>query len=234
MLMTSDNAIDPEVWDWCPKGVSLIFTRFQFPERKMSIEESHLLMRSEGILRPATRVVAEVEPEVVVFGCTSGSFYSGLAVEPSIRAAMRAAGAKRAITTSQSVLQALRALGARRIAVGTPYDDSLAERLKVFLTEGGMDVVSLASHEPDRLDLASDEQVMNLAERAYRPGIDALFISCTALRTRHLIAPLSRKYGVPVISSVQATMWLALAAVGLRLSGPDHPLNALAPLELPN
>jgi maleate isomerase len=173
-----------------------------------------------------------IEPELVVFGCTSSSFFEGLAAEAKIRRSILAAGARQALTTSGAVVEALRALGARRVGAGTPYAASTAERLGTFLTEAGFEVVSLVSEVPDRLDRTSDAEVTALAEAAYRPGIDALFLSCTALETRHLLGPLSQRFGVPVVGAAQATMWAALGMVGQRMRGPDHPLHHLKPSSL--
>jgi len=48
------------------------------------------------------------------------------------------------------------------------------------------------------------------------PEADAVFISCTSVRTFEIIAPLERDLGKPVISSNQATIWHALRKTGIR------------------
>ncbi len=230
ILLTPDNAIDPELWQWRPEGVALHITRLHCDGwDALDPEAGQMLLRSDGVVRAATRSLVAIEPEVVVFACTSGSFVAGLAGEPAIRQSMLAAGAKQALTTGGAVVDALRVLRVRRIAVGAPYLPWLGERLGIFLTEAGFEVASLVSAAPERLDLTSDAQVTRLADAAFRPGVDALFLSCTALATRHLLGPLMARYGVPVVSATQATMWAALAAVGLSPSGPDHPLHHLTP-----
>jgi maleate isomerase len=230
VILTHDNAIDRELREWCPASVSLHITRTQLRlDEPLKDERFAHRVSDHDIVEAATRTLVTIEPEVVVFGCTAGSFVRGLAWEPVIRQSMLAAGAKRALTTSGAVVDALRALGVRRIAVGTPYHPSRSERLGRFLTEAGFDVASLVSHTEERLDLVADEQVALLTREAARPGVDAIFLSCTALETRALLGPLSAQYGVPVVSAVQATMWSALGSLGLPLNGPDHPLHHLEP-----
>lgn len=53
-----------------------------------------------------------------------------------------------------------------------------------------------------------------LAARAHRPDADVLFLSCTALETIGLIEGLERRYGIPVLTSTQVTMWAALRSIG--------------------
>jgi maleate isomerase len=197
----------------------------------MDAESSQAALRDITVVQAATRTLVDIEPEVIAFVCTSSSFHFGYDAESAIRETMVAAGAKRAITASGAVVAAMRALGVRRVAVGAPYAAVIGERLRVFLTEAGLDVASLESAPPGRLDLVSDAQIEAIAEAAYRPGVDALFLSCAALETRHLLLPLAARYGVPVVSSTQATMWAALGAVGLAPSGPDHPLHRVLPGE---
>lgn len=232
ILLTPDNAIDRELWQWCPPDVSLHVTRLQVPGGDDLDDLGwELAMHSEPVLDAVTRSLVEIEPDLVVFACTSSSFVEGFAAEPKIGAIIRESGARDALTTSAAVVEALRALKARRVAVGTPYPDWLGERLRPFLTDAGFVVDSLYSKEPDRLDLTTDGEIEELAEGAYKPGVDAMFLSCTALETRHMVAPLTRRYGVPVITAVQATMWAALARVGKRAVAPaEHPLHVLDPL----
>ena len=48
---------------------------------------------------------------------------------------------------------------------------------------------------------------------------DGYFLSCTALRTAELIAPLEHRLGRPVITSNQVMVWHALQSAGLRSAG---------------
>jgi maleate isomerase len=228
MLLTPDNAIDPELWEWCPPGVSLHITRLMAPGlERMQPTDFNAVVRRDDVVQEATRALVLIEPEVIGFTCTSGSFLEGFAAEAEIRESMLKAGARRAVTTSGAVVEALRAIGARKVAVGTPYEDWLGERLGVFLTEAGFEIPSLVSHRPSKLDETSDEHVIELAEAAFRPGIDCLFISCAALRTRHLLGPLSERLGVPVLSSTQAMMWATLREAGIEVGGGEHALRGL-------
>ncbi|MDN5698336.1 MAG: hypothetical protein L0G70_10235, partial [Rubrobacter sp.] len=92
----------------------------------------------------------------------------------------------------------------------------VSERLSDFLGEAGREVVSGAF-----LGLTGSifrvrrETVMNLALAADHPDAEAVFLSCTNLRTLDVLAEASERLGKPVISANQVTMWAALRAAGL-------------------
>ncbi|WP_322884579.1 hypothetical protein U8C35_28070 (plasmid) [Sinorhizobium medicae] len=231
MLLTPDTGLDAEIWEWCPKGAIPYITRLQLPDT--SDEDVDLMIGSADVVQSATRslvgtkILPGIDPDVVVFNCTSGSFVSGLAGERAIRLSILRTGAPRALTTSGAVVGALTVLNALRVAVGTPYDEEANLRLKQFLGEAGFEVDSIPTTPVERLDHTSDDQIRAIAATAYDKKASAMFISCAALRTRHLLSELSALYGIPVISSLQATMWAALAQVGERVIASDHVLNSL-------
>lgn len=216
IILTPDNAIDAELWRWCPPGVSLHVTRIQAPSWDgLDDVETSMAWSTPGVVQPAVRSLTAIEPDAIAYACTSGSFLRGLAHEPRIRAAMLDAGARRAVTTSRALLDALEAFGVGRVALATPYDDRCTERLASFLTEAGHRITGVANDRPRDLDRVGPDDVERLAERAMTAETDVLVVSCTALPTIDLLAPLADRYGVPVISSVQITMWGVLRSAGL-------------------
>ena len=53
-------------------------------------------------------------------------------------------------------------------------------------------------------------------------GAEALFISCTALRTACVIAEIEQALGCPVVSSNQATAWMCLRLLDETAARPDY------------
>lgn len=225
IIFTPDNANDADFWRWTPAGTTLLFTRT--PLTTFNGAEGETWTPTEEELVEATRSFVTVEPAVTTFACTSGSFAKGLAHEEGIRATMERAGATIALTTAGSVLDALAALGARTLAVATPYDDATTERLGDFLRSAGLRLTSLVNRQPKRPEGLTDmtiDELTALAIEADRPDADALFISCTALATFDLIGQLEASQRKPVITAAQATMWAALGAAGVDHPGIDQAL----------
>jgi maleate isomerase len=209
-----DLALDRELWRWTPEPVSLYVTRtpaLGTAEVSVAMVEA---LADEDALTAACREVAVPQPGVVAYLCTSGSFVGGLAGEARLRAAMERGGARRALTTSGALIEALRELGARRVAVATPYDAALTGRLAGFLAEAGFETTGTG-----HLGMGEDiwrvdaESVLNLARAVPRAGADALFLSCTNLPTFEVLPVLEAELGLPVLSANQVTMRAALRAL---------------------
>lgn len=61
------------------------------------------------------------------------------------------------------------------------------------------------------------DAVRQMAELVDHPGAEAIFFSCTNLRTFDVIEELEQKLDKPVLSANQVTMWAALKTAGLTL-----------------
>ena len=216
IVVPFDFALDREYWAFVPPSVSLHVTRTAFHEGPVGVAlaqaVSDLGEAAEGV-----RTLVAIEPDVVAYACTSGSFVNGLEGERALREAMEAAGAARTVTTSGALLEALTALGVRRVALGTPYVAELGALLAAFVAEAGFEPVSLANLDLDGgiADLATSD-VERLAAAAHVPGAQAIFLSCTNLPTVGVLAGLEARYGMPVLSANQVTMWAAARAAGIE------------------
>lgn len=64
-----------------------------------------------------------------------------------------------------------------------------------------------------------------MAERilaADRPDSQAIFVSCTNLRTYDIVAPLEQMLGKPILTANQLTMWACLGRMELPMMGPGR------------
>lgn len=229
VVIPYDFALDRELWRWVPAQVSLHLTRTPYQDIPVSVAQAMAVGDRETVAR-CTRDLLVVEPAAVAYGCTSGSFIRGLAGEAALVAGMVEAGAPIAVTTSGAVTAAAHALGARKMAVVTPYDEAVGAKLRVYLNEAGVEVTA---HNDmcltGRIWTVPYEVTADLARRSAQSGGDAVFLSCTNLRTYDLIASLERELGVPVLTANQVTMWAVLAAAGVAAVGPGQSLLSRRP-----
>lgn len=209
-----DFALDRELWRWAPDDISLYMTRLPFVPVPVTVEMAQELSDGDRVSR-ATRDVLAPEPLVVTYACASGSFVGGAAGERALHAAMMGAGAPAATTTSGGLVAALRALGLSRIAVVTPYIDSVTERLLSFLGEHGVEVVSsVGLGLLDHIWQVGYNESVQAVTSVDRPDAEGVFISCTNVPTYDIIGPLERWLGKPVLTANQVMMWSALQAIG--------------------
>jgi maleate isomerase len=239
-----DFALDRELWRWVPDDVSLHLTRTPFVPVEVSLDQARLVSE-HATLREGVQALCAVAPQVVAYACTSGSFVGGATGERSMTAAMEEAGEIPSLTTSGALLAALQEIGARRVAVVTPYTKSVTDSLEDFLGEGGIAVTGRSylglTREIWRVPY---RDVVDMARDAVAGDApDALFISCTNLPTYDVIPQLEAELRMPVLSANQVTLWDALRRIGkeavaamtssptLPVSRPEEPAEPVAPVE---
>ncbi|MDF1715408.1 MAG: aspartate/glutamate racemase family protein [Antarcticimicrobium sp.] len=158
---------------------------------------------------------------------TSLSFYRGPEGNAEVLEALRAGGGVPATTMTDSVLEALAAVGARRVAVGTAYTEPVNAALTRYLTASGYEVTALEAMHLQTVEevfATSDADLIALGHRAVSaaPGADCLFISCGGLHTLPVIPALEAAHGLPVISSATAGAWGAARLAGHSGRSPGH------------
>jgi maleate isomerase len=224
VIVPFDMALDREMWRWTPDGVSLLFTRTPYAAMPVTVEMAELV-GDEGAIEQCARDLLTADPSVYAYACTSGSFVHGVKGEQRLVETMRSVGGAEAVTTAGALLSALAELGVSRVAIATPYDAHVTDRLTSFLTEAEVDVTGSA-----HLGLTSEiwkvpyEQTMQLVRDADTADAEAIVVSCTNLATYDVIAPLEAELGKPVVTANQATMWAALRAIGQEGVGPGQRL----------
>ncbi|MGH7196225.1 MAG: maleate cis-trans isomerase family protein [Candidatus Saccharimonadales bacterium] len=213
-----DFRLDAECWRWLPPQTSLYVTRTsRVEDETVTVELAQAVSEGEDVARAVDSLVAN-DPQAIAYACTSGSFVGGVAGERKLCQAMLDAGAPAAVTPSGAMVEALHHLGAKRVAVATPYIESLTTLLAEFLQEAGFEVVSNGYLDKDsEIFNVSYEAVKYLAATVDRPDADAIFFSCTNMRTFDIIEELEQALGKPVLSANQVTMWAALRAANLPL-----------------
>ena len=125
-----------------------------------------------------------------------------------------------ATTQSNGLVDGLRTVNAKRIAVATAYTDIVTGRLKVFLEEHGFEVTSAKGLGYERIPegAATQEILIDLGAEAYANSrkADALVMSCGALRTLDLIVPLENRIKVPVVSSTPHGLMNGVRLLGVN------------------
>jgi arylmalonate decarboxylase len=115
------------------------------------------------------------------------------------------------------LLQSLKALGVRRIALGTAYSTEVNAIAIDFLTANGIEVVKteclglVDNLEIGRLDV---QTAYDLGRRIACPEAQAIALLCTNWQSMASIDRLEHDTGLPVLSSTQFSVWAALKMIG--------------------
>ncbi len=196
-----------------------------FHEAVMGLTEG----TAEKLLDMRNRAVAEAEKlaqgwmDIILFGCTSGSFIGGPGYDEGIIKELEAAVGIPVTTTSTCVLAAFADLGVRKIALVGPYLEEVFDAEVKFFKERGISTLYLkALGYGDIEDIVRQHETpymyYRLAKEAYKsvPDIDAIFITCMASPARRIINTLELETGKPVISSCSAALYGVLKQLGIR------------------
>ncbi len=212
-IYPANSYIDDELWKMIPTDAAVYVTRIA--GGGTGPFNLHLATKlSETIeIEQAARAVAMSRPNVIAYGCTSGSFVRGVRYDKSIAECISKATGIPAVTTSSAIVQALNELGVRSVSVAAPYVDEICGRLRIYLEDAGFRVRNIAG-----LGLTDDwdfgftpaEVFAQLAEQVNTPESDAIVIPCTGIRTAEIIEDLEKKLRKPVVTANQATMWASL------------------------
>ncbi len=218
---------------YMPEGFGVNFNRLSRKGSKLTAES---LLGMIASLENAATDMAYIEPKVILYACTSGTFLSGPGKHAELGDKIREITGIPGITTSTAVLEALQTLGAKRVFMATPYPENINEHEIAFLEHNGIEVPahdSFLYEESLEIRVTTSEMAAELVLRNKDPikGLDAVFISCTNLRTMDQIARLEAELGVPVVSSNSATLWAGLREAGADTRGlPAGRLYELAPV----
>jgi len=190
-------------------------------------------MTPEGFDAVIARVPAAAErlvaagAEAIELTGTSLTFYKGEAYNQQLREAVTAASGLPATTMSNGVIDGLKAVGAKRVAVATAYADEVNDRLRAFLIEHNLEplvVTGLGIEAIADVDSVTQDDLLEFGVRVRQsaPEADSLLVSCGGFRTLELIAPLEARTGVPVISSMPHGLWAGARLVGLSGAAPGY------------
>lgn len=211
ILPSVNTTLEPEYAWIAPAGLSFHVARVMLRETT----PEGLRSMNEGVAAAAD-LVASVTPDVVAYACTSGSFVDGRDALVRQIADIRARVGCPVVATSQAMVEALRALAVARVALATPYLDTVNVAERAFLVSHGFEVTSMRGLglSGKAIREVPPERVADLVRIADSPSAQAIFVSCTDFRALEVVDALERELGKPVVTSNQVTLWAILRALG--------------------
>ncbi|OHV77031.1 ectoine utilization protein EutA [Rhizobium sp. LCM 4573] len=181
------------------------------------------LMKMQPVLTEGASLILPDETlDAVMYSCTSASVVIGdERIEQAIRAAKPGVPV---VTPTAAAVKGLKAVGAKRISILTPYTVETSRPMADYFARLGftIDRFTCLGFEDDReMARIAPDEIVSLARKAMAPQSDALFISCTAVRAAQVAARVEAEIGRPMISSNLATAWACLQLCGETASRPE-------------
>ena len=218
VVYPNDADIDDELTSFLPAGVELCSAHTPAPTEDVTVELLNRMAGHPEIEESALELVAS-KPSCIAYACTSASFVRGIGCDEEISRRIQSKTGVDATTTSTGMVNALRALGIKKVAVGAPYLDEVNVTLERFLEDSGFAVTKLCGLNMTRGDEIAElsyEEISRLAREADAKDADSIFLSCTGLRTAAIIEDLEKELGKSVVTANQATIWDCLRIMGIK------------------
>src|SRR5437763_6614177 len=181
------------------------------------------LMSSGGSFSPSrdedieyqSRLLGTAKVEMVILAQTSASLFAE-DYDDVVTKRMSVGAGVPAITSAQAVGRAVRALGARRVAIVSPYSEAVNERAaRYFEDKHGLDTIALegfGATDAYAIGQLGPQHARDAFARVDRPEIEVFVVPGGNFPTMSSIASWAREFGTPVVTTNQASIWAMLRA----------------------
>jgi maleate isomerase len=218
---STNTIVQPEFDAMRPRGVSNHFGRIHIPNDPLRDDGdfTKLIETVRGELMAAVDRVMTCEPDHLIMGMSSETFWDGLEGSERLRERVEARAGVKVTMGSDASRQALRQYGdINRIGVVTPYMPVADTQVRRFFADCGFDVVRLKG-----LRCAGPVLIAHITERELRqaicevdgPEVEAIVQVGTNLGMARLAAIAEFWLDKPVLAINTATYWWALRRNGI-------------------
>jgi maleate isomerase len=129
------------------------------------------------------------------------------------------------VTSAGALIDALHALGMKRISIVCPYMKPLTRLVVDYIESEGITVKDYVALEiPDNLQVAAQDpaDLRTIYKRLDRAGIDGIVLSaCVQMQSLPSIAAVEAESGIPTLSAAVATTWQMLKQLRLPTRIPS-------------
>jgi maleate isomerase len=221
VVPVSNTNLEPDMAMLAPPGVSLHFARAGGYDVDRIPDETQMRQYSDT---PADEIFDSLRlcrSDFVIYGCTSATLAQGPDYDADFRQHIEALCGVPAITAASALIEVLQDLGVERFAFTSPYVRTLNELAIDFIEAFDMRCVArIDAPQPmsnEAVAAATPDEILAIAAELDCEQADALVVSCTDYRATEAIPLLEARLGLPVVTSNQASLLVALRRLGIEL-----------------
>ena len=212
----ANTAVESESNILLPVGTGLLTGRLVSPGA--TIEER--LVDYFDTLELAVQQFASIPLRALGFACTGSSYLSGVEREDDVLQRLSKRLGHHVTSSARAVVDALHALSAKRIALVSPYPDSLTQHSIAYWQKRGFAIDAVVKVTGDNAGtghpiygLGSDAAIQALTKLRGKDGFDAVVMLGTGLPTLRAILTTPTVENAPVISCTLALAWRCVCAL---------------------
>lgn len=209
-----------------PEDIAFTFHSSRAPMKRVSAEE---LTAMNGHMARCAVELSHARMDVIASAClvaimSQGAGYHRLTEERLREVCAADAPGARVLTSAGALIAALKALGARRIALIAPYMKPLTTLVAAYIESEGIEVLEAVSLEiEDNLAVGARDPMalVDVARRLAVGNADAVVLSaCVQMPSLAALDPVQRTLDVPVLSTAAATVFSMLRSLDLPAEVP--------------
>ena len=217
LALSTDLTIERDFQSICHSLPINLFVNRIHNENPLTKE--NLLKMYDQLESITEKILPGEKINTVAYGCTSGTIAIG---EDKVKEKIQLAKPGCHVTTPiTSAIKAFNKMNVKKIAVFTPYPESVNKTISEYLIKKNINVMSFSTFNLDLdVDFArvDPKYLSEILTKLNINDADALFVSCTALPALEILDELEKKINKPVFSSNQTLIWDTIRSAGYQSS----------------
>ena len=215
LALSTDLTIENDFQSICQKLPLDLFVNRIHNENPLTKEN---LLKMYDQIEPVTeKILPGQKINTVAYACTSGTIAIG---EDKVKDKVQLAKPGCYVTTPiTSAIKAFTKMNAKKIALFTPYPESVNKTILEYFNRKNINIISFSTFNIDLDEDIASVDPKYLLETLIKLDIneaDALFISCTALPVLEILDKVEKKINKTVLSSNQTLIWDTLRSIGYK------------------
>ncbi|ACC41827.1 maleate cis-trans isomerase family protein [Mycobacterium marinum] len=232
LVPSSNTTMEAEVPEVLRANGSTTGDRFTFHASRMRMKkvDPQELMAMNASAERATTELADAAVDVMAYACLVAVMAAGPNAHRTIeerltKVASQSGGTVEVISSAGALVEGIRELGAKKIAMVAPYMKPLTSQVVDYIEAEGievMDVISLEVEDNRAVGRLDPMRLPHIAHRLDTHDADAVVLSaCVQMPSLAAIPAAEAMLGLPVISAATATSWKILRSLGVAPVAAD-------------
>jgi maleate isomerase len=220
---STNTSVQPEFEAMRPWGVTHHHSRLVIPDSRVTDDKSFLAMMDDirSALFPALDSVLTCDPDYVILGMSSETFWDGLDGSQKLLRKLEKVAKRGVAMGADACRAALKAYGksVKRLGIVTPYMPVGDKQVLRFFNDCGYEVVNLLGlkcKSPVLIAHESKQTLRNAVLEVNQGKVDAIVQVGTNLAMAEVAAMAEFWLDKPVIAINTATYWYALRQYGIK------------------
>ena len=208
MTPAMNSVVQPELERLRPSGVTNQMQRFRLGGAAVS----------DDLIDEALKLM-DCKPQAIAVGLTTDAGPGGVAKLAARCSELAEAVGVPVFNASEADHAALRAVGAARIGVVTPFAAEIDRNVQANLEEAGFEVAAIKGTEAPSLPAICEttlDEIRAVVRRVAEADCEAILQVGTALPLVDIIEELEAETGKPLIACNAAVYWQMLRAIGIE------------------